>query len=112
PNDSSFVFYTFRVGDNVISFEPGTINVIFEVIEDGVVNPNPTDPCDDTAGMKRPSVIETSIDALRFVTLRDVFNAMATNDGFSTDGEMIYKEVIDSYASAGQARLPDAIHCG
>lgn len=112
PNNSSFVFYTFRVGDNVISFEPGTINVIFEVIEDGVVNPNPTDPCDDAAGMKRPSVIETSTAALRFVTLRDVFNAMAVNDGFSTDGEMVYKEIIDSYASAGQARLPDAIHCG
>lgn len=112
PNNSSFVFYTFRVGDNVISFEPGSINVIFDVIEDGVQPPPPPDPCADVAGMKRPSVIETGTDATQFVTLRDAFNAMAANEGFGTDGETIYKQIIDSYASADQARMPDAVHCG
>lgn len=110
PNQGSFIFYTFRVGDNVISFEPGSINIIFEVIEDGVVPPN--DPCDDIVGMKRPSVIETSLDAMQFLTLRSAFDAMAINDGFGTDGETIYKQIIDSYASAGEARMPDAVHCG
>lgn len=112
PNNSSFVFYTFRVGDNVISFEPGSVNVIFDVIEDGVEPPPPPDPCDDVAGMKRPSVIETNTQAMQFVTLRDVFNAMAVNEGFSTDGETIYKQIIDSYASADEARMSDAVHCG
>lgn len=110
PNNSSFVFYTFRVGDNVISFEPGRINVIFEVIEDEVTTP--TDPCDDVAAVKRPSVIETATEALQFVTLRDVFDAMAINEGFDTDGETIYKQIIDSYATAAEGRMPDAIHCG
>lgn len=112
PNNSSFVFYTFRVGDNVISFEPGSVNIIFDVIEDGVEPPPPPDPCEDIAGMKRPSVIETNTDAVQFLTLRDVFNAMAINEGFSTDGETLYKQIIDSYASADEARLPDAVHCG
>ena len=110
PNNSSFVFYTFRVGDNVISFEPGTINVVFEVIEDGVQNP--PDPCDDVAGMKRPSVIESNVDAMSFLSLRSVFDAMALNDGFETDGETIYKQIIDSYATADQGQMADAIHCG
>lgn len=111
PNNGSFVFYTFRVGDNVISFEPGSVNVVFDVIEDGVVV-DPTERCDDVAGMKRPSVLETSVQAMRSLTLRDAFNAMAANDGFDTDGETIYKQIIDSYASASQGRLPDAVHCG
>jgi hypothetical protein len=72
----------------------------------------PNDPCDDVAGMKRPSVIETSTEAMQFLTLRSAFDAMALNEGFGTDGETIYKQIIDSYASAGEARLPDAVHCG
>src|SRR5690606_5260385 len=56
--------------------------------------------------------LETSVQAMRSLTLRDAFNAMAANDGFDTDGETIYKQIIDSYASASQGRLPDAVHCG
>lgn len=112
PNSGSVVFYTFRVGDNVISFEPGSINVVFQVIEDGVTPPPPPDPCDDVAGAKRPSVIETSTAAVQVITLRDAFNAMAANEGFTADGETLYKQIIDSYATASEGQMADAVHCG
>lgn len=107
----TFVFFTFRVGDNVISFDPGRVNIGIDIIEDGVQPPD-SDLCDRPADARRPAVIETAVDALRFHTLRDAFNAMATNEGFETDGETLYHQIIDSYATADEGRMEDAVHCG
>ncbi len=107
-DSESFVFYTFRVGDNVINFGPGGVNVIFEVIEDGVGG---GDLCSNPDAARRSSVIETNLDALNFHTLRDAFDFMAINEGFGTDGETLYQQIIDSYASAENGQLDDAVHC-
>lgn len=109
PNEDSFVFYVFRVGDNVISFEPGRLNVVFAVVEDGVPGGG---LCSDADVARRTSVIETNVDALQFLSLRDAFDQMAVNEGFDTDGELLYQQIIDSYASAAEGQLPGAIHCG
>jgi hypothetical protein len=111
PREDSFVFFVFRVGDNVVSFDPGRVNIGIDIIEDGVVLPEP-DLCERPADARRPAAIETAVDALQFHTLRDAFDAMANNEGFGTEGETIYQQLIDSYATADQARLPDAVHCG
>ncbi len=110
PNSESFVFFTFRVGDNVINFGPGGVNVIFEVIEDGVGGGG--DLCSDPDAARRASVMETNVDAVSLLSLREAFDFMAANEGFDTDGETLYKQIIDSYASAANAQMPDAVHCG
>jgi hypothetical protein len=111
PREESFVFFNFRVGDNVVSFDPGRVNIGITITEDGVQIPDP-DLCERPADARRPAVMETSLDALRLHTLRDAFNAMAANEGFETDGETLYHQIIDSYATAEEGRMADAVHCG
>jgi cysteine-rich repeat protein len=106
----SFVTYLFEVGSNVIPFGPGGLNVDFQVIENGVKPP--PDGCNNPNLARRSSVIETDTSALGGVTLRDALDVIAANGGFTTDGETLYREIFDSYATADQGRFPKAVHCG
>lgn len=109
PNSDNFLFYSFKLGDEVVEFGKGRIHVQIGV-DEGDVPPPP--PVCDTLVNERRALFETTVSATSALSMRAVWNAIAANEGFATPGERLYGEVIDSYATADQARLPDAIHCG
>jgi hypothetical protein len=105
--DEAFVTYQFRVGEEIVDFDHGRLNIGIEVFED-------PSTCEEPEGVIDPArvLMETNVDALSNISLFDVFGALASNGGQASDPERLYQEILDSYASADQARLPDAIHCG
>jgi hypothetical protein len=105
--DEAFVTYLFQVGGEVIDFTRGRINIGIDIIEDPSI-------CEPPEGVLDPErvLMELNTEALVNVDLLSVLNALGTNDGQSTDGFTLYQQIYDSYATADQARLPDAIHCG
>jgi hypothetical protein len=46
------------------------------------------------------------------VSLRSALDVISANGGFGTNGEDLYHEIIDSYATADQGRLENTPHCG
>lgn len=105
--DDVFVTYLFQVGGDVIDFDKGRLHIGIAVDE---VEP----PCVEPEGLINPrrALFENSVDALSTVNLSDVFGAIASNEDHATDPELLYKQIFDSYASAENAELPDAVHCG
>jgi hypothetical protein len=108
-NQDSFTSFTFLVGDDVVSFDPGRLHIDFQVVE---TNPPDDNSCDVPSVAKRAALIENSDEALQFVSLRNALDAIASNGGFESSGEDIYHQIIDSYATADQGRLQDSPHCG
>ncbi len=106
PNSDQFVFYTFRVGNEVIQFLPGRLQIGIGVIED------PEEPQCDTLAIQRRALFDSSVLATSALSMRQVFDALGANEDFATPGERLFQEVIDSYATASEGRLPDAVHCG
>jgi hypothetical protein len=105
--DEQFVSYLFQVGGEVIDFNRGRLNVGIDVIE---VEP----PCVVPEGVLNPqrTLLENSLDATQFVALRDVFTALAENEGHGADPELLYQQIIDSYATEDNAFVEGAAHCG
>jgi hypothetical protein len=105
--DEAFVTYQFRVGEEVIDFDHGRLNIGIDVFEDPSI-------CEEPEGVIDPSrvLMETNVEALGNISIFDVFGALASNGGQVSDPERLYQEILDSYASPDNARLPDAIHCG
>ena len=105
--DEQFVSYVFQVGGEVIDFNRGRLNVGIDVIE---VEP----PCIAPEGILNPqrTLFENSLDAVQSVSLRDVFTALAENEGHGADPELLYQQIIDSYATEENALLGGAVHCG
>ena len=105
--DEAFVRYTFHVGAEELDFEHGRLHIGIDIIE------NPEE-CETPEGVIDPArvLLETNLEALGSTSLRDVFDALASNAEMSGDGFRLYQEVIDSYASADQGVLADAVHCG
>ena len=105
--EETFVTYQFRVGEEIVDFNHGRLHIGIEVFEDGTV-------CEPPEGVIDPArvLMETNVDAVNAIGIFDVFGALATNDGQVSDPERLYQEILDSYATADQARLSDAVHCG
>ncbi len=105
--DDAFVTYVFQVGGDVIDFDKGRLHIGIAVDE---VEP----PCVAPEGVIDPrrALFENSVPALSSVALSDAFEAIAANEGHGTDPELLYQQLFDSYASAENAVLPDAVHCG
>jgi hypothetical protein len=106
------VFYTFETNGQIVRFEPrGGLTIRPVIIEDNDASfdagldagPPPAD---------FGSVIEINRDALSSFTLADVMNAVAVNAGLSSNAQLLYQTVIDSYASVPNGRLKSARHCG
>ncbi len=57
-------------------------------------------------------LLEANVNAPSNISLGQVFAAIASNDGQNGDPDRLFQEIYDSYATADQAILPDAIHCG
>lgn len=103
----SFVHYQFKVGGEVVDFTKGRVHVTIGVEEElGVCTPP------DGVTMPERMLLETNTEALRNVSLLDVFTALARNGGHEGDALRVYQQIFDSYASAELAQLPDGVHCG
>jgi hypothetical protein len=103
----SFVHYQFRVGGEVIDFTKGRLHITIGVEEDPSV-------CVPPEGTLMPGriLLESNVDAVNNVSLFGVLEALSTNGGRNDDPVALYQQIWDSFATADQARLPDAIHCG
>jgi len=105
-NDHAFVNYQFKVGGEIIDFTKGTVHVTISV-DDSEACQIP----DDVTRAGRV-LLESNADAVGNVSLARVFQALATNGGRSGDGNLLFQQIYDSYATADQAQLPTAVHCG
>jgi hypothetical protein len=105
--DEAFVVYRFQIGGEVIDFTRGRVRIGIDIFEDPSV-------CEPPEGVLDPErvLMETHVDAMINIDLPSVLNALGANGGQNTDGLSLYHQIIDSYATADQGRLPDAIHCG
>ena len=103
----SFVFYQFQVGGEVLEPNQGRVHVGIDVFE---AEPQ----CDTPPGTTKTGrvLLETNEAATQQLTLRDVFDAIVRNSGLNGDGETVFRQVFDSYASAENAQEPTAVHCG
>jgi hypothetical protein len=106
PQGDSFVTYSFRVGDDVIEFNRGNLHIGIDVDDQPLCQPP-----EDVTHVERV-LIETNGQAVSGVSLAAVFKALASNGGHGGDPSRLYQEIFDSYATADQGTLPDAIHCG
>jgi hypothetical protein len=104
------IFFTFETAGEIVRFEKrGGLTIRPTVIEtpaDGGMPEAGAPPVDFGA------VIELNLGALSSFTLSDVLAAVATNAGLPSNPTLLYQTLIDSYASTGNARLPEARHCG
>jgi hypothetical protein len=104
-NGETSVLYPFLVDSNQVTFgPPGRVSVGVGIIEQNEPPP-PTGPLD------RRTLIETNAQALSLFDIRQAFEAIQVNANLPADPDLLYHQVIDSYASA-PGRLPGAVHCG
>jgi hypothetical protein len=106
PQSDEFVNFSFRVGDDVIEFKKGNLHITFDVDDQPLCVPPP-----DVTHKERV-LLESNESALKGVSLRQVFDALATNGGRKGDGQTLYRQIFDSYATAQEGVLPNAAHCG
>jgi hypothetical protein len=106
PQGEAFVNYSFRVGPDVIEFNRGNLHITIDVDDKPLC-----EPPDGTTFVER-TLLETNAQAVGGVSLAAVFKALATNGDHAGDAVTLYQQIFDSYATADQARLPNAIHCG
>jgi hypothetical protein len=105
--DEAFLVYQFQIGGEVIDFSRGKLNIGIDVFEDPSVCETPDDAT-------RPGrvLLESNVDALTSMSLADVFGALASNGGLEADPDLLFRQIYDSYASAGNATIEDTVHCG
>ena len=96
-----------QVGGEVLNFNQGRINVTIDVTEVG-------EQCQTPPDVTRPErvLLENNADAVAKISLRDVFGALANNGEVKGDGELLFNQIYDSYATADIAQVPSAVHCG
>jgi hypothetical protein len=104
--DDEFVNYQFKVGGEVIDFNKGKLHVSISVDD--------SEACQVPSDVTRPErvLLESNVDAVSQMNLSSAFKVLASNGGLMADPDRLYREIYDSYASADQAALPDAVHCG
>jgi len=104
--DDEFVNYQFQVGGQIIDFNRGKLHISISIDD--------TQACQVPSDVTKPErvLLESNVDAVSQVNLSLAFQALANNGGHSGNSLALYQQIYDSYASADQAQLPDAIHCG
>lgn len=105
--DEAFVRYTFHVGEEELDFDHGRLNIGIEIIEGA-------DQCETPENVIDPGrvLLETNVQAVGGIALREVFEALVSNGQASGDGFRLYQEIIDSYATPDRGVLAGAAHCG
>lgn len=104
--DHAFVNYQFKVGGDIVDFTRGTVHVGISVDD--------SEACQVPGDVTRPErmLLETNVDAVANVSLSSVFDALATNGGHNGNGDLLFQQVWDSYASVDQAQVMGGGHCG
>jgi hypothetical protein len=104
--DDAFVSYQFKVGGEIIDFTKGKVHIS--------INVDDSEACQVPSDVTKPErvLLETNTDAVANVSLKDVFQALATNGGHSGDGNLLFNQIWDSYASVDQAQVMGGVHCG
>lgn len=105
-NETSFVQYLFQVGDDVFGFGEGDLAIGIDVVE--------VQSCETPDDVTRPEriLLENDAVATSIVGIQQVFDALASNGDVTGDGELLYRQLIDSYATADVGQEPSAVHCG
>jgi len=105
-NDHAFVNYQFKVGGEVVDFTKGTVHISISVDD--------SEACQVPSDVTKPErvLLETNVDAVANVSLSSVFQALATNGGHNGDGNLLFNQIFDSYASVDQAQVMGGAHCG
>jgi hypothetical protein len=106
--DEAFVHYQFKVGGEIIDFTKGRVHITIGVEDDDV--PQCEVPPDAVRAERM--LLESNIAALSKVSLFSVLDALTTNGGHNDDPVRLFQEIYDSYATADEGVLPDAVHCG
>lgn len=103
----TFVSFSFQIGGEILNFNQGRVNVGIDVVEVG-------EQCQTPPNVTRPErvLLENDAAAVSGVRLRDVFNALANNGATKGDGELLFNQIYDSFASADLGLIPSAVHCG
>ncbi len=106
-NDDVFLSFRFRIGGDVVDFTRGRVHVGIEVDDQSV-------ECIPPVGALREErvLLERNVNAVAQISLTNVFDALVSNEGGGGEPLDLYHELIDSYASASNARMPNAVHCG
>jgi hypothetical protein len=101
----TFVKFDFEVDGQRVGFgPPGRVIVGIGVHERESGAPPGVNP--------RRSLMETNQTAVAAFSLQQVLSAAEQNSGLVPDPLARYHELIDTYASAANARLSGAVHCG
>jgi len=104
-DEETFVRYDFQVDGRRVTFgPPGRLIVGFNVHEREGGAPNGLNP--------RRSLIETNQTAVKSFSLTAALRAIQVNSGVTPEPETLYRQIIDSYASAANGKEPTATHCG
>ena len=107
-NGETSVRYAFLVDGNSVTFgPPGRVDVGI-----GIIEQEPPPPPPPPGPLDRRTLIENNPQALSSFNIRQVYEAIQVNANLPADPDLLYHQVIDSYASAAQGRLPGAVHCG
>ena len=104
--DHAFVNYQFKVGGEIIDFTKGTVHISISVDD--------SEACQIPSDVTKPErvLLETNVDAVANVSLASVFKALATNGGHNGDGNLLFNQIYDSYASVDQGQVMGGAHCG
>jgi hypothetical protein len=105
-DEESFVKFNFQVDGRRVTFgPPGRLNVGIGIVErEGGTSPGGLNP--------RRSLIETNQTAVKSFSLSAALAAIQTNSGLAPQPNAVYRQIIDSYASAANGQEPTAVHCG
>ena len=102
----SFVHYQFRVGSEIIDFRRGRLRVGIGVDDSEACVPPPD------VTLPERVLLESNLDAVAPFTLLDALEAIRANAAVEAEPVALFNQVFDSFASASQGRMPDAVHCG
>lgn len=104
-DQETFVTFDFEVDGRRVGFgPPGRLIVGIGVHEREGGTPPPLNP--------RRSLLETNQTAVGALSLEQALAAAEQNSGFAANPVDLYQRLIDTYASAQNARISDAVHCG
>src|SRR5262249_189117 len=99
----TFVRFDFQVDGQRVSFGPPGRLIVGGTFHEQAP-PSGLNP--------RRSLIENNQTAVQTFSLRNTLQAIQTNSGFAPDPNLLYRQIIDSYASAANGKEPTAVHCG
>jgi hypothetical protein len=108
----SVVEYAFQIDGNIVTFSPRGGLAVRPVFIDDNFDGSVPDASVPPLPFEFDALLERDSRALGVLSLRETLAALGSNAGLTSDAEGIYHGVIDSFASAANARQRTGVHCG